>query len=141
MYNRLELIKPSIDLRQDAVKNLRLAQRRYKRDYDQLVRLESILLVGDYIFLDRPALFHSAAEGSAHEVYSKLLRRKQITFEVMGITDNTLQILQNGLENTIFIHQDTLSAPSRRHRDDDPAYRNEHFDEEKAHSAVETDGH
>lgn len=62
MYGRVELNKPTTDLCQDADKNVGMALRRYKKDYDRRVHFVPIFPVDDYIYLDRPALFYSAAE-------------------------------------------------------------------------------
>lgn len=77
MYARLEFIKRATDLRQKADKSLSLAQRRYKKDYESLVRFAPIFRVGDYVFLVRPTIFRSAAERFASEEKSKLLTLKR----------------------------------------------------------------
>lgn len=48
----LGLIKCAKNLYEKANKNLKLAQKRYKKDYDRRVRFATIYRVGDYIFLD-----------------------------------------------------------------------------------------
>lgn len=50
MYATLELIRRETDLRCQADKNLRLAQRPYKKDHDRHHRFVSTIRVGDYNF-------------------------------------------------------------------------------------------
>lgn len=71
MYSRLKLIKLATDPHEEADKNLRLAQKRYKNDYDRRVRFVPIFRIGDYIFLNRPRIFHVVAERSDSERYKK----------------------------------------------------------------------
>lgn len=139
MYSRLELIKQAIDLRHEADKNMRLAERRYKKNYDQRIRFTPIFRVGDFVFLDKPPLFRSAEIRFNTEVYSKRLRRVQGPYKVTSVDDNTLQILQNGLGNTISIYQATLSLTSYLHCHDDLADKHEHSSKEEPHSDGETD--
>lgn len=73
VWLRVELIKRTTDLRQKADKNRTLVQRLYTMDYERLVRLLPIFLIGDYCFLDYLALFHTAAKRSNAEGYKKIL--------------------------------------------------------------------
>lgn len=73
MYASLELIKDGTELCQEAGKSPKLAHRRYKKEYDRRVRLVPILRFGNYVFLDRPALFRSAVDRYASEANNKLL--------------------------------------------------------------------
>lgn len=57
---------------------------------------------------------------------------------MIGVNDNTLQILQEGLKNTVSIHRETLNPTSRRHCDDKPADGKEHASEEDPRSDEET---
>lgn len=97
MYARLQLIKPDLDFRQEADKYLRLVQRRYKKDYDSRVRFAAILRIGGYVFLDMPFLLRSAAKQSAAEGYDKYLPLKEGPNKVIGVNNNTIHILQEGL--------------------------------------------
>lgn len=76
MSARNYLVKRATELRQGADKNLQLAQRRYRKDYDRRVCLAIIFRVGGYVFLDTAPLFYLAAERSASKGYHKLLPRK-----------------------------------------------------------------
>lgn len=113
MYAQLKLIKRAKALCQEADKNLGLAQRRYKMDYDCLVRFVDTFGVEDYVFMGRPPLLRSAAESSASEESSKLLSRKQGPYSVVIVNENTLIIVQDGLESTVSIHRATLASNSR----------------------------
>lgn len=68
---------------------------------------------GDEDYLDRYSLFHSASEKSAAKGYSKMQPRKQRPHRVTGVQENTVQILQDGLEDTISINRTTLARDSR----------------------------
>lgn len=50
---------------------------------------------------------------------------------MIGVNHNTLQVLQDGLENTIFIHRFTVGFTLRRHCDHEPADKKEDFSEQK----------
>lgn len=97
-YTTVELLKRATDLRQETDKNLRLAQKRYKKDYDGRVRFTPIFRVDDYVFSNRPPLYRSTVERSASERYSKLLPWKQRPYKVIGVGCNTLQVIQDGLK-------------------------------------------
>lgn len=75
MYARLAYNKLSIDPRQEANKNLRLAQKHYKKDYDWRACLASIFKVCDYALLNKSLLFHSASVQPAAKRYEKQLPR------------------------------------------------------------------
>lgn len=90
MHARLEIIKRTTDLRQEADKNLRPKEKRHKKDYDRLVRFALVFRAGDHPFLDRPLLFRSAAKHPASEGYNKLLLRKQGPHKVIAVSDTTL---------------------------------------------------
>lgn len=139
MYARLELNKSTTDPHQDPNKNLRLAQKRYKIDYDLRASFAHTFCVGDYAFLDRPSLFHSAAERSASEVFNKLLPRNEGPYKVISVNDNTVQILQDGLKSTISFQRATISPTSRGYCDDDPADRIEQSSKEEPRSGGKAD--
>lgn len=56
-----------------------------------------------------------------------------------GVNDNALQILKDGLENTVSIHRATLSPISRHQYDDDSADKKEHSGAEEPSSNTKTD--
>lgn len=95
-------------------------QRRYKNNYDRYVRFAPISQAGDYVFLNKTPLFHSAAVRSSAQGYNKISTWMPRPYKLIGVTDSTLQIMQNGLWNTVSIHGVTLSptqAPLQRKRD------------------------
>lgn len=116
---RLELSERATELPPEADTRLKLVQRRYNKDYDGRIRLASILQGGDYVFLDRPPIVSLAAERSATEEYNKLLARRKKPYRETIVSQNTLHIVYNVLENTISIHWVTFSPASRRQCDDD----------------------
>lgn len=67
MSARLGLFRLAKDPHQRFEKTLRLAQWLYKKDYDRSVCFAPIFRILDYVVLDRPLLFHSAAKGSPSE--------------------------------------------------------------------------
>lgn len=73
MYARLELIDCATDFRKEADKKQDLAQSRYIKDNDLRACFAPIFRVGDYVFLDRPALFPLTLERSVFERYNKIL--------------------------------------------------------------------
>lgn len=75
----------------------------------------------------------------ASERYSKIVPWKQEPYKVIGINDNTLQLLQYVLENTISTHQASLSPISRCHCDEDQTDKNEQPSKEEPRSDRETD--
>lgn len=72
----LQLVRRSADIRHEADKIQSFAQRRYKKDDARHIWIAPILLVGDYVFLDRLRRFHLAAKTFASEVYNKLAPRE-----------------------------------------------------------------
>lgn len=60
-YAGLKLIMLATHICQEANKNVRQAQSGEKKNYDRLVYFTPMFGVGDYVFLDRPPLFRSAA--------------------------------------------------------------------------------
>lgn len=72
-------------------------------------------------FFDRHRLFRSAAECSAPERYNTLLLR----YKLIIVNDETLKIIQDGLEDTAFIYWATLSPNSRRHCHADQTVKHE----------------
>lgn len=107
LYIRLELIRWANSLHKKAENNLELAEKKCKRHLDHQVQLASIFNEGEEFYQDRPAIFRSADEKAAAEGYNKLLPREKGPSEAVYVNDNMLSILQDGLENTISIHQDT----------------------------------
>lgn len=95
MYASLELVRRFTDLQRESDKILRLEQRLDKKDYKWPVRFAQIFILGDYVLLDRPTLFRSAAERSAVEGYSKLLPRNQGPYKVVAVSEKKLQIVQD----------------------------------------------
>lgn len=86
--------------------------------------MDQILKLGDYTYLDRPLLFRSAAERSPADSYNKPLSHKQGHHKVASVSENTLQIVQDGLKNTFSIHRATLVSISN-------AYLENYFTEEE----------
>lgn len=74
-----------------------------------------------------------------HGGYSKLLPCKQGLFEIIGVDENTLHIVQDGLENTISIHRATLRTTASRYCDDEPAGKEEGSSEEEPRLDRESD--
>lgn len=101
MWARLQRIRRAALLREQADKNLLIAQRWYNEQYKKRVTLAPIFKKGDNIFLNRPPLFQPAAESSAAKGYNKLLQAKQEPYEVFDVVENPLEVIQDGLENTI----------------------------------------
>lgn len=64
MYVRPKLRKCSTKLQQEDEKNQKLAQGRYKMDYDRRVRFYLMFLVGEFDFLNWPHVFRSDAKRS-----------------------------------------------------------------------------
>lgn len=60
-------------LMEEADKNLKLAQKRYKQHYDLHIQFAPIFPVGDSMFLDKPPLFRLAAERSALKSHNKFI--------------------------------------------------------------------
>lgn len=58
-------------------KNLRLVQRRYKKDVDRRFYFAPIIRVRYYVFLYEPPLLRSAADWWTSERHNKVLPRKQ----------------------------------------------------------------
>lgn len=80
---------------------------RYKRHHDGHARLTTILSKDDELYLDRPTQFRSAAKNFVTKEYNKLLPKKAGLYKVVGVYNNTLRILQRGMENTTFTHRGT----------------------------------
>lgn len=88
--------------------------------------LRSIIRVDGYVFLDRPTLFFLARERSAFESFSKLLSRKQASYQVSCVNENAIGTVPDRLKNTISDHLATLSPVFSHRSDDEPAGRSEH---------------
>lgn len=83
------------------------------RHHDRHVRFAPIFYEVDEIYLNRLSLFLSAAETSAARGYNKPLQKKQGPHRVVGVSDITLRILQDGLKNTVSIHRATMTPNVR----------------------------
>lgn len=84
-----------------------------------LLDLPYIFKKRDKISLDRPPLFQSVAERSAAAAYSKLHPQKQDPCQVIDVGENTLKLVQGGLENMVSIDR-AIMAPSHGRCCDSP---------------------
>lgn len=134
MSARLKLIRRATDLRQKANRNFLLTRRRYQKYYHGRVRITPTLHNGNYVFLGRLLHFRSAAKRSDSEGYNKLLLCKQGPYKASGVTQNTLQIEQDLLKNTVSIQREVLSSTSKHHCNDHPAQKEEDSSEEETRS-------
>lgn len=107
------------------LKKPKLAQRSFKKDYDRCVQFAPIFCVSDQRFSGQDAFLPLDSEPHASERYTKLLPRKRGHYEVTGASKNALQILQDGLEDTLFVLRTTVSTISRSQCSDKKPLRRE----------------
>lgn len=92
-----------------------MAKQRYNVHQDRHTQLDQMDKKDNEAHVNRPSLFRNVAKKSATERYNRLLPKKLGPYNVLGVNENTLHILQDGLDNTVSIHRATLPPPSGRH--------------------------
>lgn len=97
-------------MRQDAGKQIKSSQRRYKDDQDQKARNVPLwLTAGQYIYFVRPPMTTSAAEHLATESFHKLMVPNTGTFKVIQVLRKGTTIDEDGIRNTVSIDRATLA--------------------------------
>lgn len=120
-YARLELEWRATRLCNEAEMNLKLARKKYKRHHERHFWFASTITEGEGIYLEGPSLFRSAAEKPTVKGHNKLLLKKW--YRNMGVNDNTLRILQDGVDNTFSVHRATM-APTQDATATNPTEKN-----------------
>ena len=93
---------------------LTTAQERYKASFDRKVRYRPVIVVGDYVYVDRPPRPLRRAERDSAEITDgdgnpavKLLPKAEGPFRVRSATDTTVVIDQDGVSNRVSIDRVT----------------------------------
>lgn len=99
------LIKQAALLKMLAAKNLKKAQAKYKMDHYRWVRFEPRLARGDFVFIECPELFASAAKLMASEGYHRRMPRRPGLYKIVCVGLEMLRIGQDGVRSTIAINR------------------------------------
>lgn len=98
---RLRLLSKIAELRHNADKQMKAAQRRYKRHHDAQVQEEAQFHVGPLVYVNYPALLTSTRDKMAAEAYTELLPRAVGPYFVISTTSYIISLDQDGVPNTI----------------------------------------
>lgn len=101
-----------------ANKNLKLNQKFNNQQYEHHAFFAQILRTSDELYLHEPPVLHSTAKKRDVESYEELFPRKKGLYKMLGVSDNTLHIIQDGLENTILIYRKMLTPAWKWNGDD-----------------------
>lgn len=118
LYPRLVLKRQATSFCEESEKHLIMFQKKYNSHDDHHAWFAWMFKKFDEVYMDGSSVFHTATEKSTVEGYNKLFRWKQVTYKVVGVKNNTLQILKVRLKNTMSMHQATLATTSRRYVDE-----------------------
>ena len=103
----------------DAIDRARMkltaAQKRYKDDFDKMVRFRPVIVAGDFVYVDRPLRLLTNVERRTHErdttdagpASVKLLPKTEGPFRVRSATDATVVINQDGVRNRVIMDRVT----------------------------------
>lgn len=83
-----------------ADEHIRARRQRYQRDCDKVLRVTSMLTIGDMVLVDRPPVSVVAAHSTnvmAMTMYSKLLSRALGLISLMSLQPRTLTIDEDGI--------------------------------------------
>lgn len=88
------------------------------KNYNRYIRFSSIFGIDRYFFLGKPLIFYSDAEWTVEKRYTNSLTRKQGICKVADVIEDILNIPQDTLYNTIFLHRLRYVPNLRYHCDD-----------------------
>lgn len=93
---------------------MKTAQRRYKGDYDRPVcSAPKAIEIGQYVYLDCPAMNTFSVERLATKSYIKLLSTKMGPLMVIKVSPTTVTIDEDGIENKVSVDRAAV-APTVR---------------------------
>jgi len=107
------LIQRTKQLMAAAVDRTTVQQKRYKKAFDRTVRSTPQIKAGDEVFIDKPpAIGKSLVQQLADGPATKLSKRATSAYRVTRVTDKTVTVKVDGIEDTVSIDRVTLAPPS-----------------------------